>query len=77
MQEDNPFRSTSLVSNSTFFFCHKKALGDDRRSFSYYKAILVIEKLPFRIESVDQVKHLPAIGKSMQDHVSGQFQFSI
>lgn len=46
------------------------ALGDDRRSFSYYKAIPVIEKLPFKIESVDQVKHLPGIGKSLQDHVS-------
>jgi len=30
----------------------------------------VIEKLPFKIESSDQVKHLPAIGKSLQDHVS-------
>lgn len=47
-----------------------KALGDDRRSFSYYKAIPVIEKLPFKIENVEQVKHLPSIGKSMQDHVS-------
>ncbi|KAM7464593.1 hypothetical protein LguiA_032714 [Lonicera macranthoides] len=46
-----------------------RALGDDRRSFSYYKAIPVIEKLPFKIESVDQVKHLPTIGKSMQDHI--------
>ncbi|XXG55406.1 hypothetical protein AAC387_Pa03g3084 [Persea americana] len=46
-----------------------RALGDDRRSFSYHKAIPVIEKLPFKIESVDQVKHLPAIGKSMQDHI--------
>ncbi|XP_042498852.1 DNA polymerase lambda isoform X5 [Macadamia integrifolia] len=46
-----------------------RALGDDRRSFSYYKAIPVIEKLPFKIESVDQVKHLPSIGKSMQDHI--------
>lgn len=46
-----------------------RALGDDRRSFSYYKAIPVIEKLPFKIGSVDQVKHLPAIGKSMQDHI--------
>ncbi|KAI3810651.1 hypothetical protein L1987_20273 [Smallanthus sonchifolius] len=46
-----------------------RALGDDRRSFSYYKAIPVIERLPFRIESVDQVKELPAIGKSMQDHI--------
>lgn len=46
------------------------ALGDDRRSFSYYKAIAVIEKLPFKIQNVEQVKHLPSIGKSMQDHVS-------
>ncbi|XP_020082592.1 DNA polymerase lambda-like isoform X1 [Ananas comosus] len=46
-----------------------RALGDDRRSFSYYKAIPVIEKLPFKIGSVDQVKHLPAIGKSLQDHI--------
>ncbi|XAR65021.1 DNA-directed DNA polymerase [Bertholletia excelsa] len=51
------------------FFFLMIALGDDRRSFSYYKAIPVIEKLPFKIESVDQVKHLPAIGKSMQDHI--------
>ncbi|KAI5352454.1 hypothetical protein L3X38_005345 [Prunus dulcis] len=28
----------------------------------------VIEKLPFKIQSVDQVKDLPNIGKSMQDH---------
>ncbi|KZV36085.1 DNA polymerase lambda-like [Dorcoceras hygrometricum] len=46
-----------------------RALGDDRRSFSYYKAIPVIEKLPFRIESADEVKHLPGIGKSLQDHI--------
>ncbi|GAB4839853.1 hypothetical protein Ancab_020562 [Ancistrocladus abbreviatus] len=46
-----------------------RALGDDRRSFSYYKAIPVIEKLPFKIESSEQVKNLPAIGKSLQDHV--------
>ncbi|XP_010543974.1 PREDICTED: DNA polymerase beta isoform X2 [Tarenaya hassleriana] len=46
-----------------------RALGDDRRSFSYYKAIPVIEKLPFKIESVDQFKHLPGIGKSMRDHI--------
>ncbi|TYK15577.1 DNA polymerase beta isoform X2 [Cucumis melo var. makuwa] len=46
-----------------------RALGDERRSFSYYKAIPVIEKLPFKIESIDQVKHLPAIGKSLQDHI--------
>ncbi|KAK1316374.1 hypothetical protein QJS10_CPA05g01897 [Acorus calamus] len=46
------------------------ALGDDRRSFSYYKAIPVIEKLPFKIESVDQVRHLPTIGKSLKDHIN-------
>ncbi|KAK3132057.1 hypothetical protein QOZ80_6AG0515170 [Eleusine coracana subsp. coracana] len=46
-----------------------RALGDDRRSFSYYKAIPVIEKVPFKIESGDQVKDLPAIGKSLKDHI--------
>lgn len=46
-----------------------RALGDERRSFSYYKAIPVIEKLSFKIESADQVKHLPGIGKSLQDHI--------
>ncbi|XVF84892.1 hypothetical protein PTKIN_Ptkin17bG0075800 [Pterospermum kingtungense] len=46
-----------------------RALGDDRRSFSYYKAISVVERLPFKIESADQVKNLPGIGKSMQDHI--------
>ncbi|XP_027361484.1 DNA polymerase lambda isoform X2 [Abrus precatorius] len=46
-----------------------RALGDDRRSFSYYKAIAVIEKLPFKIESADEIKNLPSIGKSMKDHI--------
>ncbi|CAD5312318.1 DNA polymerase lambda [Arabidopsis thaliana] len=46
-----------------------RALGEDRRSFSYYKAIPVIEKFPTRIESVDQLKHLPGIGKAMRDHI--------
>nr|XP_011463389.1 PREDICTED: DNA polymerase lambda-like isoform X2 [Fragaria vesca subsp. vesca] len=46
-----------------------RALGDDRRSFSYYKAVPVIEKLPFKIQSAEQVKGLPGIGKSMQDHI--------
>ncbi|CAL0331498.1 unnamed protein product [Lupinus luteus] len=46
-----------------------RALGDDRRSFSYYKAIAVIEKLPFKIENADQIKDLPSIGKSMKDHI--------
>nr|GMC88041.1 DNA polymerase lambda isoform X1 [Ipomoea batatas]GMC88050.1 DNA polymerase lambda isoform X1 [Ipomoea batatas] len=46
-----------------------RALGDDWRSFSYYKSIPVIEKLPYKIESADQLKHLPGIGKSMQEHI--------
>lgn len=46
-----------------------RALGDDRRSFSYQKAIPVIEKLDFKIESAEQVKHLPSIGKAMQEHI--------
>ncbi|WZZ79999.1 hypothetical protein YC2023_100571 [Brassica napus] len=46
-----------------------RSLGDDRRSFSYYKAIPVIEKFPTKIESVDQLKHLPGIGKSLTDHI--------
>lgn len=48
---------------------YKDALGDDRRSFSYNKALSVLEKIPFKIVSVDQVKGLPAIGKSMQEHI--------
>eukprot|EP00850_Spirogloea_muscicola_P005831 SM000027S09612 [mRNA] locus=s27:337246:341585:+ [translate_table: standard] len=48
---------------------YSDALGDDRRYFSYYKALSVLEKLPFKITSADQVKGLPAIGKSLQDHV--------
>ncbi|EMS52971.1 DNA polymerase lambda [Triticum urartu] len=47
-----------------------RAMGDDRRSFSYYKAIPVIEKLPIQIESGDQVKNLPTIGKSLKDHIN-------
>ncbi|KAF8039968.1 hypothetical protein BT93_B2242 [Corymbia citriodora subsp. variegata] len=46
-----------------------RALGEDRRSFSYYKAIPVIEKLPFKIERGDQVKNLPSIGKALQEHI--------
>ncbi|KAK7380721.1 hypothetical protein VNO78_33237 [Psophocarpus tetragonolobus] len=46
-----------------------RALGEDRRSFSYYKAIAVIEKLPFKIESANQINNLPSIGKSMKDHI--------
>ncbi|KAJ7556225.1 hypothetical protein O6H91_05G075100 [Diphasiastrum complanatum] len=45
------------------------AIGDDRRSFSYYKALTVLEKVPFKITSADEVKGLPTIGKSMHDHI--------
>ncbi|KAI5079749.1 hypothetical protein GOP47_0005228, partial [Adiantum capillus-veneris] len=48
---------------------YKDALGDDRRSFSYHKAISVLEKLPFKIENIDQVKGLPTIGKSLREHI--------
>ncbi|MCO5548289.1 hypothetical protein L7F22_001746 [Adiantum nelumboides] len=48
---------------------YKDALGDDRRAFSYHKAISVLEKLPFKIEHIDQVKGLPTIGKSLSDHI--------
>ncbi|KAL8205959.1 hypothetical protein R6Q57_009510 [Mikania cordata] len=68
-----PYHPPDLNKNITEIFGKLiniyRALGDDRRSFSYYKAIPVIERLPFKIESVDQVKELPAIGKSMQDHI--------
>ncbi len=45
------------------------ALGDDRRYFSYYKALSVLEKVPFKITSVDQIKGLPTLGKSLLDTV--------
>ncbi|KAG0611679.1 hypothetical protein M758_7G157800 [Ceratodon purpureus] len=48
---------------------YKEALGDDRRYFSYYKALSVLEKVPFKITSVDQIKGLPAIGKSLRDSI--------
>ncbi|MCL7050955.1 hypothetical protein MKW94_030241, partial [Papaver nudicaule] len=71
--ESLPYAPPDLNRNITEIFGKLiniyRALGEDRRSFSYYKAIPVIEKLPFKIESVDQVKHLPTIGKSMQDHI--------
>ena len=53
------------------------ALGDDRRYFSYYKALSVLEKVPFKITSVDQIKGLPAIGKSMRDSVSNSWLFIV
>ena len=46
-----------------------RVLGDDWRSFSYYKAISVIEKFLFKIESVDQDKGLPLVGNSLQDRI--------
>ncbi|XP_073014299.1 DNA polymerase lambda isoform X2 [Typha latifolia] len=73
-EQSSPYHPPDFNRNITEIFGKLidiyRALGDDRRSFSYYKAIPVIEKLPFRIESVDQVKHLPAIGKSLQDHIN-------
>jgi hypothetical protein len=47
------------------------AFGDDRRSFSYYKAISIIENLSFKVTSSEQLKGLPSIGKSLLDVVSG------
>ncbi|KAF9625705.1 hypothetical protein IFM89_026285 [Coptis chinensis] len=74
LQQCMAYNPPDLNSNLTEIFGKLvgiyRALGDDRRSFSYYKAIQVIEKLSFEIKSVDQVKCLPTIGKSMQDHVS-------
>nr|XP_043618721.1 DNA polymerase lambda isoform X2 [Erigeron canadensis] len=68
-----PYHPPDLNRNITEIFSKLiniyRALGEDRRSFSYYKAIPVIERLPFKVESVDQVKDLPGIGKSMQDHI--------
>ncbi|CAL8994344.1 unnamed protein product [Prunus brigantina] len=73
LQSAVPYNPPDLNKNITQIFGKLiniyRALGDDRRSFSYYKAIPVIEKLPFKIQSVDQVKDLPNIGKSMQDHI--------
>ncbi|CAB4295065.1 unnamed protein product [Prunus armeniaca] len=73
LQSAVPYSPPDLNKNITQIFGKLiniyRALGDDRRSFSYYKAIPVIEKLPFKIQSVDQVKDLPNIGKSMQDHI--------
>ncbi|KAL2612428.1 hypothetical protein R1flu_024120 [Riccia fluitans] len=74
-QSSHPYTPPNLNKNITAIFDELKniygdALGDDRRSFSYYKANSVVEKLPFKITSVDQVKGLPAIGKSMQDQIA-------
>ncbi|WOL12144.1 DNA polymerase lambda isoform X1 [Canna indica] len=72
-QLQSPYNPPDLNKNITEIFGKLiniyRALGEERRSFSYYKAIPVIEKLPFKIESVDQVKNLPTIGKSLQDHI--------
>ncbi|KAJ4790087.1 DNA polymerase lambda [Rhynchospora pubera] len=72
-EHSSPYSPPDLNRNITQIFGKLiniyRALGDDRRSFSYYKPIPVIEKLPFKIDSADQVKHLPTIGKSLQDHI--------
>uniref|UniRef100_A0A7N0UK90 DNA polymerase n=1 Tax=Kalanchoe fedtschenkoi TaxID=63787 RepID=A0A7N0UK90_KALFE len=68
-----PYKPPDLNQNITEIFGKLiniyRALGDDRRSFSYYKAIPVIEKVPFKIESADQVKDLPTIGKALKEHI--------
>ncbi|XP_004298590.1 PREDICTED: DNA polymerase lambda-like [Fragaria vesca subsp. vesca] len=73
LQLSSPYSPPDLNSNITQIFGKLvniyRALGDDRRSFSYYKAIPVIERLPFKIQNQEQVKGLPNIGKSMQDHI--------
>jgi DNA polymerase lambda len=48
---------------------YRDAFGDDRRSFSYYKAISIIENLSFKVTSSEQLKGLPSIGKSLLDVV--------
>ncbi|BBN16358.1 DNA polymerase lambda [Marchantia polymorpha subsp. ruderalis] len=74
-QSPQSYTPPNLNKNITAIFDELKnifgdALGDDRRSFSYYKANSVLEKLPFKITSVEEVKGLPAIGKSMQDQIA-------
>ncbi|KAL0004110.1 hypothetical protein SO802_011671 [Lithocarpus litseifolius] len=73
LQTSLPYSPPDLNRNITEIFEKLvniyRALGEDRRSFSYYKAIAVIEKLSFKIDSADQVKDLPSIGKSLQDHI--------
>jgi hypothetical protein len=53
----------------------RAAFGDDRRSFSYYKAISIIENLSFKVTSSEQLKGLPSIGKSLLDVVSAAAGF--
>ncbi|CAI5483816.1 unnamed protein product [Closterium sp. Yama58-4] len=48
---------------------YKDGLGDEWRWFSYYKALSVLEKLPFRIGSAQQVQGLPSIGSSLQGKI--------
>ncbi|PQQ03975.1 DNA polymerase lambda isoform X1 [Prunus yedoensis var. nudiflora] len=65
LQSAVPYSPPDLNKNITQIFGKLiniyRALGDDRRSFSYYKAIAVIEKLPFKIQSVDQLKTYPTL----------------
>ncbi|KAL3683502.1 hypothetical protein R1sor_001524 [Riccia sorocarpa] len=70
-QSSPSYTPPNLNKNVTAIFDELKsiygdALGSDRRSFSYYKANSVLEKLPFKITRPDQVKGLPAIGKSIR-----------
>ncbi|CAM6101513.1 unnamed protein product [Calypogeia fissa] len=73
-QSERTYSPPNKNENITNIFAELKtiygdALGDDRRAFSYHKAISVLEKLPNEIQSVDDVKRLPSIGKSLQDHI--------
>ncbi|KAM3706490.1 hypothetical protein ACJW31_03G155400 [Castanea mollissima] len=69
MQTSLPYSPPDLNRNITEIFGKLVNIYRDRRSFSYYKAIAVIEKLSFKIDSADQVKDLPSIGKSLHDHI--------
>ncbi|CAI5989654.1 unnamed protein product, partial [Closterium sp. NIES-64] len=52
-------------------------LGDEWRWFSYYKALSVLEKLPFRIRSAQQVQGLPSIGSSLQGKIQEILSYSM
>ncbi|KAM3754292.1 hypothetical protein ACB098_03G154700 [Castanea mollissima] len=69
IQTSLPYSPPDLNRNITEIFGKLVNIYRDRRSFSYYKAIAVIEKLSFKIDSAGQVKDLPSIGKSLQDHI--------
>ncbi|GJP44776.1 hypothetical protein CLOM_g4195 [Closterium sp. NIES-68] len=56
---------------------YKDGLGDEWRWFSYYKALSVLEKLPFRIRSAQQVHGLPSIGSSLQGKIHEILSYGI